>query len=702
MSEVSFYKTKETTKESVTVQLDLLMQGVKRGKWKKQIDKYRSTGDSVDKLSLPCFTGSGIFSKRNSAGLITHSGFLIIDIDKVSEPEKVKQVLSQDRFTSFCFLSASGAGVAVVVKIDPAKHLESFKAIGAYYKEEYSINIDQSCKNVDRLRFISFDPDLMKGAGEQFMLNVVNTSRIFDIVSNLVLNAPDGERHHTLLKCSRLMGGYIAGNVISQADAVSCLEQSFTAREYNKDYNYNKTIADGINAGAAQPLHADEVYQVNHDTQHEHNASRKAWGVAMSMNEEGVKYTTETIIETCEELLMNKKKCEQIFINVAAKHVDAFGINNKPEVDQVEYFISSRCHIRNNIVLQMVEAKNNNKWQPVNVDEIFRQSLKVLPKKIQKHASLDRIKSLLRSDFVESYDPFADYFSRLADWDGATDYIDQLANYVKVTDQSFYNQQFKKALVRSIACGLHGIENRIVMVYVGEKQNTGKSTFIRFLSPFKDNYYTESPLQDNKDSRFQLAENFIYNLEELDSLNGKDVSRLKSIISSSVIRERKPYAIQAVSLPRRCNFWGSTNKIDFLTDDINTRWLCFEVADIDWNYKKDIDIDKVWSQAYALFKSGFDYQLSKDEQQIRDVKNTDYQSSSIERDLILQLFSTEEIMFKTNAEIMDILIENSKVNSLNQYAVSRSLAQLGFKKTSKRVGRNIMRGWMLDINYQEN
>lgn len=699
MSEVSFYK-KMTDNSSVgEVEIKHIMKAIKDGKWKEEVDKYRASGDPVDKLALPAFTGSGTFSTRNADSMLQHSGFIIIDIDKQKDAANVRKILTSDRFTKYCFISCGGEGVAVVVAVDPLKHHESFMKIQEYYMSEYGLKIDKACKDVSRLRFVSADSEMTEGIGEQFKLNVVNTIKIFDIVSTQIVNAPEGEKHHTLVKWAYTLGGYVAGNVISHTDAESCLKTSIRATDAKNLVGADKTIADGLKEGASKPLYSNEVYQVQADTNHAHQASRKAYGVAMKINESGVKYTDQTIIETCEELLINKAKCEQVFKSVSIKHKDAFGINSKPEIDQLEYFIKSRYEIRKNEVLQLIECKINGRWESVNVDEIYRDCQKSYNKSVKKF-SLEKIKSLVRSKFIKSYNPFETYFNRLADWDKEIDYIDQLADYITVTDQSFYKTQFKKALVRSIGCTLYGKENRIVMVYVGEKQNTGKSTFIRFLSPFKDNYYTESPLQDNKDSRFQLAENFIYNLEELDSLNGGDISRLKSIISCSVIRERKPYAVQAVSVPRRCNFWGSTNKNDFLTDDSNTRWMCFDVIGINWSYKKEVDIDKVWSQAFALYKDGFDSQLSKEEQDERDVKNKEFETTCIERDLIIQNLEKSDTYFKTNAEVMKLLTDRGSINNLNQYAISRSMAQLGFEKASRKVDGMTKRIWMCSERYE--
>ena len=56
--------------------------------------------------------------------------------------------------------SFGGDGLFVFVKINPNKFLESFNEIGQYYWDNFNIMIDQSCKNKNRLRFLSYDPYL--------------------------------------------------------------------------------------------------------------------------------------------------------------------------------------------------------------------------------------------------------------------------------------------------------------------------------------------------------------------------------------------------------------------------------------------------------------------------------------------------------------------------------------------------------------
>lgn len=423
---------------------------------------------------------------------------------------------------------------------------------------------------------------------------------------------------------------------------------------------------------------------------------KAVYSFAHQINQIGRPWTKADVLHLCEQYYLSVDKVEKAFTKVYAENKDQHGIADKPEIEKVEVWLKRRWEFVENSITQVPECREKDKdapWEVLNVDSIYRQLQKAGFK-----FTIDKLKSLLRSDFVHRYNPFLDYFTALPTWNKQTDpdYIDQLAEYVQVEDQPFFKAQFKKCLVRCIGCSLFGKENRIVFVLVGEKQSTGKSTFLRFLNPFGNKYYTEAPLHHNKDSAFSLAENFIYNLEELASLSNIDVNRLKSIISTAVIKERKAYARDVVEQPRRANFFGSTNKTEFLTDTENTRWLCFNINSIDWGYTEAINIDLVWAQAFALYKDPtFSDQLTAQEAAERDAKNKDYEINDYEKELIkrhFQVCGAHEGDFYTNADVLDVLnLDGGK--KLESRFIGKNMTQLGFIPGVRKINGHTARGY---------
>lgn len=81
-------------------------------------------------------------------------------------------------------------------------------------------------------------------------------------------------------------------------------------------------------------------------------------------------------------------------------------------------------------------------------------------------------------------------------------------------------------------------------------------------------------------------------------------------------------------LYRRCSFVATTNEPAFLQDESgNTRWICFELKDVKRDCNKfitnqmEFNIDSAWAQAYYLYKTGFDAELTQEEIVQNEIRN---------------------------------------------------------------------------------
>ena len=118
---------------------------------------YGSDAFNTAKRSMPCYTPSGVFDVRNSEGLIKHSGVLCIEWDKVEDVDALKDLLGGLPFIYYAGLSCSGRGVFALVKIaEPTKHRDYFKALSEYFGG-IGHKLDESGKDVCRLRVASWD-----------------------------------------------------------------------------------------------------------------------------------------------------------------------------------------------------------------------------------------------------------------------------------------------------------------------------------------------------------------------------------------------------------------------------------------------------------------------------------------------------------------------------------------------------------------
>lgn len=428
------------------------------------------------------------------------------------------------------------------------------------------------------------------------------------------------------------------------------------------------------------------------------------------LNRDGEHITDEIVQSLGKDFNINPDKIQSMYRVIQKTYQKETGISKASLVQRIEHWLSDRYEFRRNTISSQVlyRQKEEEKWHSCNSNDLWRDIHHHIDH-FGKRVKIPRgdIDNILDSKFITDWNPFHHYFNNLPPWDNV-DHIKTLCDHVRTEDQEFWRIQFKKALVRSIACTIDHIDNRIVMVLVGEKQSMGKSWFIRNLCPpdLAEDYYKETPLSHDKDSHIALTENFIWNLEELDDLTKKEISALKATISMSKVKERRSYARYETSMRRIVNFWGSTNKTEFLTDTENTRWLCFTVLDIshDYNNKitgtKNVDIDKVWAQAWHLYKTGFNYHLSKDEKEYQARQNKNFETMTDEKQLIMRYFrparaSESLAKFVVNIDIVETLIKhtgNSRLR-IEPRNIGRAMTQLGFKSERKTIDGKTVRGY---------
>jgi len=105
---------------------------------------------------------AGTFSTRGDAGIVTYSGILCADLDDL-DPEtlgKAFALASRDAMVWGAFRSPTGTGLKLLFRVaTPAsQHLAAFQAVRAYVRDHYGLPIDEACKNLERLCFVSYDP----------------------------------------------------------------------------------------------------------------------------------------------------------------------------------------------------------------------------------------------------------------------------------------------------------------------------------------------------------------------------------------------------------------------------------------------------------------------------------------------------------------------------------------------------------------
>lgn len=146
--------------------IEEVVQMISTGVQKEIVMQIRAESDSLKKddlkRSLKGIMFSGKFSGRGDANLEEHSGLICLDFDKIPEEniQGVFSVLMKDKFTHVCFISPSGKGFKVVVKIpaDKEKHVSYFNGLKNYYNSSY---FDTTSRNLSRVCFMSYDPNIV-------------------------------------------------------------------------------------------------------------------------------------------------------------------------------------------------------------------------------------------------------------------------------------------------------------------------------------------------------------------------------------------------------------------------------------------------------------------------------------------------------------------------------------------------------------
>lgn len=297
----------------------------------------------------------------------------------------------------------------------------------------------------------------------------------------------------------------------------------------------------------------------------------------------------------------------------------------KTVFDYAAGYLFEKYDIRYNEISQdyQISLIGENRWHYLNINsliiELTKAGIEISPGKLE---------IFIKSELISKHNPILNYFKSLPQWDG-TAYIQQLCSYVPTYEDEAFLYHFRKWLVRAVRCALEpDYFNKQAFILSHKGQSSGKSTCCRFLcSPSLSEYMAED-ISNDKDARIQLCRNFLLNLDELAVLSRKDVNALKAFFSKTFINERLPYDKKNTTLPRICSFIGSTNMSSFLSDETSSvRWLCFELRDkIDFAYSKEVDINKVWSQAYhyAYHLEEFNPELSS-----KDVSENEERNKNI-------------------------------------------------------------------------
>jgi predicted P-loop ATPase len=247
------------------------------------------------------------------------------------------------------------------------------------------------------------------------------------------------------------------------------------------------------------------------------------------------------------------------------------------------------------------------------------------------------------------------------------------------------------------------VVNHQVLVLIG-KQGIFKTTWLEHLIPPHLRAYACKLANSNdlnKDERLRIAEFGLISLDEIDSMNNRELNQLKSVITATDVNERAAYAYTKERRVRLASFCASGNRRDFLTDITgNRRWLPFEVESIQNPFYTLLPYERMYAQAWALAQDPlFSYWFDLDEIEVLEEHNQQFRDESNEEQLLPILFDVPAEgrgVFMTTAQISERLVTYGNIKK--PMALSRLgmvLGAAGYQSTRPKIGERLIRGWLV-------
>ncbi len=703
-------KLNNLTAEPKDIELEQYVTYVQTGATQDVILKIRNTESKEErtklKASLPSVVFGGVFkTKVKKANLVEKTGLIGLDIDglDVSELNSIRKLLNNDPYSLVVNVSAGGKGFCVVVKYKVKNDFtQTYAAIEKYYLDEYGIVLDAACKNINRLRFISYDPDVYYNSKSRTWTqtfkeeNVKKHDRIIFVQSdfdsivkdvqdrNIDLSDDDYSKYRALgfaISDAFGEGGRDYFHIICQAG--SKYKQSATDRHYT---NFCKSSGHGITL--ATFYHFCKEKGINTYSEETKSIIKRATTFKRIGGDKEAVISNLSDFDGIDEE-KSKEIVDQVF-NSSHNFLKAIQKDeDKNDIAVIAEYIEDEFDLRQNEITRKLELNKK-----VITDRILN-SCYIHTKKAMGDINVFRgdFDSIIYSDNTPTYNPIEDFINENKDLEIDGDLIRELSNSIVArTDEEYENNYLfiKKWLVGMIGTALKKSVSPLSLVLCGG-QGTGKTEWFRRLLPAElKSLYAESKLDAGKDDEILMTQKILIVDDEFGGKSKQEEKRFKEITSKQIFNLREPYGRVNVDLNRLATLGGSTNDTGILNDPTgNRRLLPIFVQGIDHFKYNEIDKHKLFIQAYRLLDDGFDYNLSREEVKLLNDNTDEFEQVDSLEELFLLYFTTNSeygvAEFLTNTEILSRIqnISNMKIGSGKR--LSQILKKLGFEQKRKKI-----------------
>ena len=366
---------------------------------------------------------------------------------------------------------------------------------------------------------------------------------------------------------------------------------------------------------------------------------------------------------------------------------------------EVELFLNENYIFRRNVLRGKVEFKNKSdepeaEWRVLT--KTAKKSIILRAKREQVCESgspKTDIKDYLDSDEIPTFDPVADYFSRLPKWDGQN-HVGKLFGRLPGVDSEL--EGYLSTWMRSMVAHwlqmdtLHG--NECVPTLIGA-QGCGKTTFLaRMLPKCLRVYYMDNINLSNKnDKEMALTNNLLVNLDELDAIKPGQHAALKQLLSRSRVNGRPIYGASQEDRPRYTSFVATTNNPHPLTDATGSRrYICITIPKGQYiDNTGEIDYEQLYAQVlYELTELKAPYWFNNEEVARIQQLNVSYMAKKDMADMVNICFRKpkegEVARSMTSTNLLEVIANEFptiKTTHSTKIYLGKTMKALGYEST---------------------
>ncbi|MBD0332750.1 MAG: hypothetical protein ICV66_08845 [Chitinophagaceae bacterium] len=657
------------------------LENIRSGTYKHYIDKLLSLPPEEQKAykqqHLPSITFSCQTKEyRKTENIISNSKLLNGDIDgeaneHITDWGQIRDQLVADMGKRLvaAWLSCRRNGVTFLLRIYPKLHKETLLFIAYEFKRKYNLNLDTSCSDVIRLRFVSYDPHAYINYDYDNIPVIVPTEN-YKTEKKKILRQVERPK---LIK-------------VTDSDTPELFKNAVAFAEYQ--FKTETGLDFEFIPG---------------------NRHRFLISVAGYCNVRGMsmEYCTDQAIKQFNSADYDVARPIR---NVYETYSDQHGTVDLAEnqINDIQTWISHTYELRRNFRTRYIEC-DGVPMQQKDFNSIYLDAKRVFPK-----LNYDLLDRTINSNFTETYDPIADFFEehKQRQPNGAIRALaDTIDSDTGLDGGEFFPDfvhYFLQKWIVSIIASAHGKHSPLMLVLTGSLQGTGKTEWLRRLLPNElMPYYAESKLDAGKDDEILMTQKLLIMDDEMGGKSKKDEKRLKELLSKQIFSLREPYGRNNVDLQRLAVLCGTTNDNEILSDPTgNRRIIPINVLSINHEAYNAIDKIDVLIEAYHLYKSGFEWQLTTKDVQDLNSNTSGFEQPSIERDLLSEYFKVPDsekdpvAEFLTPSKIKSI-IEMRSYQKVNLTRLGQELKKMGFVKVAKKKNGVAVRGYYVIDNAKE-